>query len=120
MKPKAFFVVCRFKEDISWIEQYTDQYIVYNKGEPIYDNPKVINHIPNFGNDTGIYPMFIHDHYDNLPEVICFLQGNPFDHCRKEKFDKIIFNETYTPITNYEGGGFSERQVFHNPFCISI
>jgi hypothetical protein len=31
-----------------------------------------------------------------------FLQGNPFDHCKKEKFDKIIYNEKFTPFESYE------------------
>jgi hypothetical protein len=37
---------------------------------------------PNVGRESETYLHHILNHYENLPEFVVFLQGNPFDHCR--------------------------------------
>ena len=43
-KPKTFFVVSKFNEDISWLKDYVDEnYLIFKKGEPIKDDYHVMN-----------------------------------------------------------------------------
>ena len=117
-QPKAKIIISRFKEDFNWVKEYTDDYLIYNKGEPI-DNPHIINTENIGGNQRDIF-KFIHDFYDDLPELMAFMQADPFDHCKKETFDKLIYNEYFTSLEDYgavpanayekrdEDGGFLE------------
>jgi hypothetical protein len=110
-KPKAFIVVSRYKEDVNWIKELTDDYVIYNKGEPLGEgfNERML---PNFGGNQYDIFKFIHDNYENLPDLIAFVQGNPFDHCLKERFDKLIHNTYFTRLfgdKNYLNGVYSEE-----------
>ena len=100
-KPKAFFVVSRFREDPSWIKEYTDDYIIYNKGEPL-DKGLNVKKRPNIGGNQYDIAHFIHENYNDLPELMAFVQGEPWDHCNREKFDKIIYNDFFTALESYE------------------
>ena len=100
-KPKAFFVVSRFREDPSWVREYTDDYIIYNKGAPL-DETLNTKEMPNTGGNQYDIVHFIYENYDNLPELMAFTQGEPWDHCNREKFDKIIYNDFFTALESYE------------------
>jgi hypothetical protein len=116
---KLFLIISRFKEDLDWLKDYTNDYLVYNKGEAIYGNPKIIN-VDNIGGNQRDIFYFIHKNYNNLPGLMGFMQGNPYDHCRKDVFDKLIKSTKFTPLeyygntpaNNYENrdeeGGFME------------
>jgi hypothetical protein len=99
LKPKAFFVVSRYNEDLNWILEYTNDFLIYNKGEPIAD-VRVVNTENIGGNQRDIF-KFIYENYENLPELIAFLQAYPFDHCQKIIFDNLIYNEFFTSIEYY-------------------
>lgn len=101
MRPDALFVVSRYNENIDWIKYYTDYYIVYNKGDPILDDVHVIN-TENIGNNQRDIFRFIYYNYEHLPRLTAFIQAYPFDHCRKEVFDKLIFNSYFTSLEEYE------------------
>jgi hypothetical protein len=96
-KTTAFLVVTRFKEDYSWVKEYSDNYIIYNKSLPKIDDPYIIN-TEDIQNDLW---KFVYDNYYNLPEFTAFLQGFPWDHCRKELFDELIMNKRFTPFEQY-------------------
>jgi len=98
--PKAFFVVSNWNNDVSWVEKYTDNYIIYDKSDTLPEGDKIIK-IKNVGYNIYDILHFIVNNYDSLPELTAFLQGNPFDHCKKETFDKLIYNECFTPIEDY-------------------
>ena len=109
-QPQAFFVISRYNEDVSWISQYTSRYLIYNRGEdlPGYNQKRV----PNFGGNQYDTFRFIYDHYNDLPDVIAFMQGNPFDHCYRERFDSLIHNTALTPLFgagSYLDGHYSEH-----------
>lgn len=104
-KPKAFFVISRYNENISWINEFNFDYIVYNKGDKIDDYNSI--NIENIGGNQRDIFHYIYHNYDNLPEVIGFLQANPFDHCNKEKLSKLIYNETLTPLESYDPINFN-------------
>ena len=120
MKPKAFFVVSAYNNDISWIEEYTDSYIIYDKSHTLEESDKIIR-VPNVGYNCYDICHFVVENYDNLPDIVGFLEGNPLDHCKRETFDKLIYNETFTSIEDYShvpesyahkkdiDGGYMER-----------
>lgn len=105
---KAFLVISRFSEDISWINNYTSNYVIYNKGEELPSEYKQIM-TPNFGGNQYDIFRFIHDNYENLPNLIAFAQGDPYDHCIPERFNNLIYNDSFTLLfgdPRYPDGNF--------------
>lgn len=100
MKNKLF-IVSRFNEPFEWIRDYTDNYIIYNKGDyiPNFDD-RILNTENIGGNQRDIF-HFAYTNYENLPNMMVFVQGNPFDHCKKEVFDILIKNRHFTPLEYY-------------------
>jgi len=100
-KPKAFFIVSYYNENLSWLDEYTDDFLIYNKGIPVnIDDPRIEN-VPNFGGNQIDIFRFIYEHYDDLPELMAFVQAYPWDHCQKGVFDQLIYNEHFTPLEYY-------------------
>jgi hypothetical protein len=100
-EPAAFFVVSAYHNDISWIGNYTKRYIIYDKSHTLnVANTKIIQP-ENVGYNCYDICHFIIENYDRLPDLIAFLEGNPFDHCKKETFDKLIYNTSFTSIEDY-------------------
>jgi hypothetical protein len=99
-EPTAFFVISEYKNDISWVENYTHKYIIYDKSNTLPAGPKILK-VENRGYNIWDMLDFIIRNYNNLPSITAFLEGFPYDHCRKETFDKLIYNETFTPIEDY-------------------
>jgi hypothetical protein len=104
---KRLTIVARYNEDISWTESLTGDVAIYNKGETFpYDLPRV--DVKNIGREAETYVRAIIDFYDKLEQFdsVCFLQGNPFDHCKNimDILSKHMFlyfyerQETYQPI----------------------
>jgi hypothetical protein len=85
----------------SWVEEYTDNYLIYDRAHRYEETNKII-HQENVG--ANIYDIFdfISNNYNNLPETIIFCKGNVIPrHCGYEKFKNIINNTTFTTIENY-------------------
>jgi hypothetical protein len=102
MKPKAFFVITQFNYDLSLILSYVDDnYIIYDKSNTLNGDDCHVVKVPNVGYNVYDELHFIINHYDNLPELIAFVKGNFWKHCKVETFDKIIMNECFTPIEDY-------------------
>ena len=118
-KPKAKIIISRYNEPWEWIKDYTDNFLVYNKGVPL-EEENVVNTENIGGNQRDMF-KFAFENYEKLPALMAFIQAYPFDHCRKEVFDKLIFSEKFvslefygsTPSNHYESrdetGGFMER-----------
>jgi len=71
-------VVARYNENLDWLDNIKDwNIIVYNKGEC---HPKESFKLSNLGRESGTYIHYIVSNYDNLPDYICFSQGDPFFH----------------------------------------
>lgn len=72
-------IITRFYEDTSWVKDLKHPYIIYNK------NPKDKNlyehNLPNKGLCEHTLFHYIVENYDNLPDYLANVQGNPFDHC---------------------------------------
>jgi hypothetical protein len=95
-QPKALIVISRYNEDISWVHDYTENYLIYNKGIPLND-PHEITCKNIGGNQRDIF-QYVVDHYDDLPELVAFCQAIPWDHVDRDHFDKLIYNEEFTPL----------------------
>lgn len=98
---EAFLVVTRFDEDYDWVQYYTDNYIIYNRGTPITEADKRIYNTKNVGGNQRDLLHYCYKNYATLPDVIGFIQANPYDHCKKSVFDKLITNTTFTPLEYY-------------------
>ncbi len=108
---KNFLVSSNYENDIRWIPQYTDNYLIYDQSERPANvagvDPKKIIRSKHTGHNISDNIRFIIDHYDNLPEVTVFAKGNMFPrHSTKEFFDRVVNNECFTSI---------EDPSIHNP-----
>lgn len=113
------WIVNSYNTDFSWIDNYTDNYIIYDKTETLIETDK-IRHQKNLGYNIYDYLTFIVDNYNSLPDVCVFIKANVFKHCKKEVFDILIQNNDFTsleyygniPANNWEArtlnGGFLE------------
>lgn len=81
--PTFHAVITRYKEDVEWVRQLTIPCTIYNKG----DTPTgleadfSVRARENVGREGETYLHHIIEHYDELPDYLVLLQGNPFDHC---------------------------------------
>ena len=95
-------MVSNYNADISWILEYTDNYIIYDRSttdewiKP-FEQKKVIK-VPNIGWDIYDKFTYIIDNYDNLPKTMILTKGNIFKYITREEFDKICNNTAFTPI----------------------
>jgi hypothetical protein len=105
---KNFLVISNYNNDLSWVPEYTDNYLIYNKRSDevaipeSIDKDKIIQTSIS-GYNSYSYFTYIIDHYDNLPDCVIFAKGWTFPrHIRKESFDKIMNNEYFTPIEDWK------------------
>ena len=128
------YVLVGYNQDFSWIKDYTDDFLVYDRSETddfIKDLPpeKVIK-TPNLGNADFDKLCYLLDNYDNLPEVFLWGKTNLFKYITKEEFDLVKDNKEFTPlltqnhkvssdnlgpVSYYSGGIYHER----NPLLYS-
>jgi len=98
----TFLMVSNYNADISWVLDYTNNYIIYDRSETDewikpFDHKKVIK-VPNIGWDLYDKFTYIIDNYHNLPETMILTKGNIFKYISKEEFDTICNNKFFTPI----------------------
>lgn len=122
-KKDVEIIISRYNENISWAESYLDRCTIYNKGEDNISYPNI--KLPNIGREQHTLFYHIYNNYDDLPNYLIFLQGNPFNHFHKRVLkyvDAIIDSETrgaiksedseYIPFTNWiKTMYFSEQNV---------
>lgn len=70
-------VVALYNEDLSWLNQLDFTCTIYNKGN--IEIPSIP--LPNIGRESDTFLNYITNNYNNLPDVIAFLQGNLHPHC---------------------------------------
>lgn len=89
------WIISRYNHDISYLKDYTDDYILYDRSEVPIEGSIVV---PNTGSDLYDKFTYIIDNYDNLPDVAVYTKANIFKYCTPEEFELIKDNKTYTPI----------------------
>ena len=101
------YIISRYEHDASWIKDYTDDYIVYDRStEPLQE--AII--VPNIGSDLYDKFTYIIDNYDNLPDVAVYTKCNLFNYISKEEFEKVKDNKTFTPL-------LTQNHKVYEPIC---
>jgi hypothetical protein len=74
--------MCRYQEDISWIDHVFDlsNVIIINKGINDLDSKYNIINEKNVGRHQHAFYKYIVDNFNNLPKQLIFIQAFPFDH----------------------------------------
>lgn len=109
-----FLMVSNYNADISWILDYTDNYIIYDRSDTDewikpFDQSKVIK-VPNIGWDIYDKLTYIIDNYDELPNSMILTKGNIFKYITPEEFDEVCNNTHFTPL-------FTKRHKTYMPVC---
>lgn len=80
------YVIAHYNEDLKWLNEknIAHQCHVYHKGNQTMVNTNVWRWelLPNVGRETHTYLHYIIQHYESLPDIVVFLQGNLTDHAR--------------------------------------
>lgn len=74
----SLLVVCRYNEDLSWVNKISQNYIIFNKGNDI-DYPNSIKQT-NISREEYTYLKYIVDNYYSLPDRVIFSQAEPIQH----------------------------------------
>jgi hypothetical protein len=103
-----FICISNYNNDISWVKNYPNDYIVYDRSDiDINLTGLKFKKSPNVGYNLYDYFSYIIDNYDNLPEFITFIKGNVFPrHVTKKTFEKFMNKKYFLPIFDYN---------LHNP-----
>lgn len=95
-------VITNYNTDPSWVMEYTDDYIIYDRSSdkscianiPVHK----VKHVENIGSDNYDRMKYIIDNYDNLPDVVQLLRGRLFKYITKEEYEVLKDNKTFTPL----------------------
>jgi len=112
-------VVAKFHELFEWIHYLNkDNVVIYNKADNRLTHP-IENAIPreNKGREADTFLHHIVENYNDLPDYLILIQGNPFDHTKglttenlQEKIDEII--PTVTDIQPFFTDWYYEQQNY--------
>lgn len=89
-------LISRYSESLEWLEGKMLNGYIINKGSDLigdYENIQVIKH-ENYGANQFDLLNFICENYYKLPNLMMFIQGNPFDHCRQDVFWEMVASES--------------------------
>jgi len=114
------YIVSRYNHDDSWLKEYSDDIVMYDRSEMPLKKAIVV---PNIGTDIYDKFTYIIDNYDNLPDVAVYAKANLFKYITKEEFDLVKNNKTFTPLLTqhhktylpvcwYENGIYCERNDY--------
>lgn len=89
------WILSRYNHDISYLKDYTDDYVLYDRSEEPIPGSIVV---PNIGTDIMDKFSYIIDNYDDLPNVAVYTKANLFKYVTREEFDKVKDNTSFTPL----------------------
>lgn len=89
------FVVSRYNQDVSWIGEYANSAILYDRSDLPVPGANIV---PNLGTDIADKLHFIIANYDNLPKVAIYTKANLFKYITKDEFNVVKDNQTFTPL----------------------
>lgn len=101
------YIVSRYNQDISWLSDYTSDYVIFDRSEvPLSDTIVV----PNMGSDIYDKLSFIIENYDSLPEIAVYTKANLFKYISVEEFNKLKDNKEFTPL-------LTQNHKVYDPVC---
>lgn len=102
------YVVSRYNHDISWLADYSNDIVLYDRSEKLMEKGAII--VPNIGSDIYDKFTYIIDNYDNLPDIAVYTKANLFKYISREEFDKVKDNTKFTPL-------LTKNHVVYEPVC---
>ena len=125
-QPLAKFIVIHYNEPLEWLYQYTNNYWIINKGDPITDINIDQNKVVQKSDQAGDIERYFAENYLDLPELMLFAQGNPFDSCKREMFEHLMWRDHFTCLESVDWppywthhwdyqGGFREDNTVYSP-----
>lgn len=81
-------VVARYNESIQWLNDVIEHCVIYNKGAPLNIKNEIL--LENVGRESHTYLHYIITHYDCLPDIVIFTQGNISDHRPPGNFEYLF------------------------------
>jgi hypothetical protein len=88
-------ILSRYNHDISWLKDYTDDYVLYDRSEVPIEGAIAV---PNIGSDIYDKLTYIIDNYENLPDCAIYTKANLFKYISRDEFDRVKDNRTFTPL----------------------
>jgi hypothetical protein len=103
---KCDIVVAHYNESLEWIDKLPKNKIrkvfVYSKGE---ECSRTTENLPNIGREAHTYLHHIITSYENLPEAVIFLQGDPLAHMPLDAllsfFDNLSVRDHTSNLADY-------------------
>jgi len=89
------YVLSRFNHDISWVSNYTDDVVLYDRSEQPVEGSIVV---ANVGSDIYDKFTYIIDNYDNLPDVALYSKANLFKYISEQEFQRVKNRKSFTPL----------------------
>lgn|SRR3990167_4720604 len=105
------YVISRYNHDLTWLMDYTDDFIIYDRSEAHLEGSIVVQ---NIGSDIYDKFSFIIDNYDSLPDVAVYAKANLFKYISKEEFDKVKDNKTFTPLFTRNHPVDGDKALYYN------
>lgn len=113
------YILVGYNQNPSWVREYTDDFLIYDRSEEPLDFENVI-HTENIGNADYDRLTYLIDNYDDLPDVFVLCKTNLLKYISKEEFELVKDNQcfiplltqhhkTYLPVCYYENGMYHER-----------
>lgn len=101
------YIVSRYNHDISWLKDYTSDYVLYDRSEKPLPEAIVV---PNIGSDIYDKFTYIIDNYNNLPDIAVYTKANLFKYITEEEFNKVKDVTTFTPL-------LTQKHKTYMPVC---
>lgn len=94
---KTLVVISKYNEDVSWTEKIIHDVLIYDKSDSPIPNSIVR---PNVGRESETLLYYIITHYDNLPDITIFLQGDPRSNPIRYTYEEVLceVNKNHEPI----------------------
>lgn len=101
------YVLTNYEADCSWILDYTDDYLVYDRSDS-----ELPNRIPreNVGDADYDKLTYLIDHYYDLPDVFLWSKSNLFKFITSHEFDLVKDNQEFTPL-------LTQNHKVYEPIC---
>jgi len=98
--PSYNIVIYRYNENLDWVNKLDKEYVcIYNKGNTVIENSIKRE---NIGREIETFLYHIIENYNNLPDYLILLQGNPFDHMKNINPDNLQENINVIINSNIE------------------
>lgn len=101
------YVLSRYNHHCSWVNDYTDDVVIFDRSEKPLPQSIVV---PNIGSDIYDKLGYIIDNYHDLTDVAVYAKANLFDYVTPREFERIRHNTTYTPILTMNHKTYSDAE----------